>query len=357
MASFNPIEVNGVYYIRCRDPRKREVRLKIPSAKNRAKAERLAEEYETKYNFGEVDPWEFKDKQQSYSDISLSSLVNLYLKRNKNRWKGGTDGHSYITKQSRLNRLQDILNPGMPVSQITYQHVNNIVNDLDVRQTSKKAYLRTFKAFFNWARKEEIMDMRTKKIQLDRQPVTKLTGYITAGDLQKIIDTYLEKMEGNKLYADVWHFTFYNGPRMSEIPSILKKHVDLDNKYIQVGSEEFVAKHNMENRVPIAPENLELVTTYYHNTKSPDKPLFDVGGAYTSNLFTKAAKRTFPGRRKRWGIHLLRHSCAMYLMNEKGWHEEEVQEFLRHTSSETVKQYRHGAPSKLRDKLYGNNTE
>ena len=354
MASFNPIKVNGTWYIRCRDPRRREVRLKIPSAKNRNKAERLCEEIETRFNLGLDDPWERKDKQQSYSDMSIKELMDLYLEKNKDKWKDGEEGWNYQNKVSRFAVLKDNMDPRTPVSHIRPQKISQLLKNLDVRQTTKKAYQRSYRALFNWANDEGITDLNTKRIELNREPAEKLTGYIDADDMQNIIDTYLGEMDGRQLYADIWHFTFYNGPRMSEIPEIKKKHVDLNNKYIQIGSEEFLTKHNMENKIPIAPENLDIVKRYHEMASDPDSSLFPLKeqAKQLSVWFTKAAKKTFPGRRRRWGLHLLRHSCGMYLMNEKGWHEEDVQEFLRHTTQETVKKYRHGAPAKLRSKLY-----
>lgn len=353
MASFNPIKVNGTWYIRCRDPRRREVRLKIPSAKNRNKAERLCEEVETRFNLGLDDPWERKDKQQSYNDMPLHELMQLYLKKNKHKWKDGEEGWNYQNKESRFKVLKDNMDPRTHVSQISAEKISHILNELNVRQTTKDSYKRSYRALFNWANREGITDINTSNIALNREPTEKLTGYIEAEDLQDIIDYYLNEMDGRQIYADVWHFTFYNGPRKNEIPAILKKHVDLKNKYVQIGSEEFLTKHNMENKIPIAPENLDLITRYYEKTSGPEKPLFNVNAKQASVWFTKAAKKKFPGRRRQWGIHLLRHSCGMHLMNNKGWHEDDVQEFLRHTSSETVKKYRHAAPAKLRDKLYG----
>src|SRR5699024_5200747 len=129
MASFRPLKINGTWYVRCRAPNKREIRFKIPSAKNKAKAERLAEEMQTRFSLGLDDPWERKDPDQEPSDITLKELVQLYMTRNKAKWSK----HTIHNKEARYGILQEQLNPSLPISRITHQHVNKAINNLKIR--------------------------------------------------------------------------------------------------------------------------------------------------------------------------------------------------------------------------------
>lgn len=48
--------------------------------------------------------------------------------------------------------------------------------------------------------------------------------------------------------------------------------------------------------------------------------------------------------------HMLRHACAMYLRNERGWSIDEVKEFLRHADISTTQIYARVSKEKIMDK-------
>ena len=166
--------------------------------------------------------------------------------------------------------------------------------------------------------------------------------------------------ERNKV---MFHYNFYCGLRVSELISIGIFDFKLDWKEVgkkiknyqplQIATLIIRGKRGKERPVYVSPSLLRrtfklLIDNGIGGQQGDNTPIFNIGERRWEQLLARASKRSIG---KHVYPHILRHSCASWLYNDKGWGLKEIAEYLGHESVSTTEIYTHISNKKMRDKF------
>ncbi len=177
--------------------------------------------------------------------------------------------------------------------------------------------------------------IRTKKSK-------KLPIVLTIDEVKKIL-----KSVNNVKHKLILAVVYSSGLRVSEVPKIKIKHLDLENRMLRVEQ----AK-GAKDRVTIISKKVADVLEKYIKNKDQDDYLFESsrGGRLTERsvqkIFSQALKAS--GLKKQASTHCLRHSFATHLL-ETGYDIRYIQELLGHARLETTQIYTKVASNKLKE--------
>jgi site-specific recombinase XerD len=154
-----------------------------------------------------------------------------------------------------LKHLTNYFGLQKPLSAILFKDVELFVTDL-MQKVNKgyRVYYRTLKAAFNKAVDWNYVDENYfTKIKLPKR--NKLNpAFISEAELKRILE-----QDNPDVVKDVIVFAFYTGMRLGEIVCLKWKNIDLENRMIVVGDEEFVTKARAQRRVPVCGEGVKVL--------------------------------------------------------------------------------------------------
>jgi len=207
-------------------------------------------------------------------------------------------------------------------------------------------YYRTLKAAFNKAVDWEYIEANHFiKVKLSKKQWV-MPAYIDIYQLAVII-SQLE--EG--IVRDVITFAFYTGMRLSEIVNLRWRNVDLEEKVIAVGDEEFETKSRMQRIIPMCGEVFELLRKIQLSSAiERNSYVFgkNNGVPFTGDYFSRRFKRACRAAAQdplsnisnEIHFHSLRHSFASHLV-QQGVSLYVIKELLGHSSISTTEIYSH----------------
>ena len=206
-----------------------------------------------------------------------------------------------------------------------------------------RVYFRNLKAAFNVAVDWEYIAINQfTKVKLPKKQ-KEAPAYITP----KEFDLILDKMKNKTLKAIV-HYAFFTGSRRNEILNLRWKHLDLSKKTITIGDKDFKTKTGKQRIIPMGKylhdELLKWEKSRKKKDLKPDSLVFGKTGefSYHEDVPTKAFKRACrdAGIDDRIHFHSLRHSFASYLVQNKV-NLYNIQKLLGHCSITTTEIYAH----------------
>lgn len=232
-----------------------------------------------------------------------------------------------------------------------------------------RVYYRTLKAAFNKAKEwEYVKENYFLKIKLPEKQ--KLAPVFLNSEQLIVISDQLK----NETIKDIIIFAFHTGMRLDEIINLRWKNVDLENRVITVGDENFTTKGRKQRFIPICEEALEALLRMKNsecrvlniNPLCPSgiSPL-KKGGEFSGFVFCKANGKKYTGDHisqsfkracKAAGLdhsihfHSLRHSFASNLV-QKGVPLYTKKELLGHSSISTTEIYSHLNMETLREAI------
>ncbi len=262
--------------------------------------------------------------------------------------------------------------PGLQksISSVELKDVENFL--IHLRQKVSKGYVvyfRNLKAAFNKAKEwGYVKENYFTKVKLPKRQ--KLAPMFINSDQLSVI---CERLESETIKHFVM-IAFHTGMRLDEIVNLRWKNVDLQNRVITVGDENFTTKGRKQRFIPMSEEVFELLvrrdkecvkeTPYF--VLPPDSrsgQALKKGGEISSYVFCKESGTKFTGnyfsRRfkkacKAAGLdntihfHSLRHSFASNLA-QKGISLYTIKELLGHSSISTTEIYSHLNMDSLRE--------
>ncbi|MHB9004795.1 MAG: tyrosine-type recombinase/integrase, partial [Coriobacteriia bacterium] len=271
--------------------------------------------------------------------------------------------------------------PQRVISGITLKDVESFL--VYLKQKVVKGYVvyfRNLKAAFNKAKdwgyvKENYFTkiklpkrQRVQPAYIDSRQLEEICRQFTIGNKQLAIGS---RQIENDVVRDVVVIGFYTGMRLNEIVNLKWKNVDLNNKIITVGDEEFTTKGKEQRFIPICDEAMEVLfrrekTEVRSQNKSSNVLVHHLcvdgnsnyvfckskGVKFTGDYFSKRFKSAClkAGIDKSIHFHSLRHSFASNLV-QKGVSLYKIKELLGHSSISTTEIYSHLNLDSLRDAI------
>ena len=230
-------------------------------------------------------------------------------------------------------------------------------------------YFRNLKAAFNKAKEwEYVKENFFTKVKLPKKQ--KLAPIFINSDQLLVICDWIK----SEVVKDVVVFAFYTGMRLDEIVNLRWNNIDLQNRIITVGDEQFITKGRNQRFIPMTEEVLNILTrrklkdnrktlSYILPINKYDNPdttsnclgkefIFcnKAGNRFTGNYFSRRFKKACiaAGLDNAIHFHSLRHSFASNLV-QKGVSLYSVKELLGHSSISTTEIYSHLNMDSLRE--------
>lgn len=242
-----------------------------------------------------------------------------------------------------LNYLAGYFGEQRAINSISLKDIESFL--IHLQQKVKKGYVvyfRNLKAAFNKALDwKYIKENHFVKLKLPKKqrvhPV-----FIDEEQLEKI----LQQID-NSVVRNFVTIAFYTGMRLNEIVNLTWKNVDLTNRIITVGDEDFETKGKNQRYIPISKEALTAILS-----ERETKEAIPIGNSfvftktngekYTGDYFSKRFKRACRAADmdKTIHFHSLRHSFASNLA-QKGVPLYAIKELLGHSSISTTEIYSH----------------
>ncbi len=246
--------------------------------------------------------------------------------------------------------------PGLqkPIDSIELKDVENFI--IYLQQKVKNGYVvyyRNLKAAFNKAREwGYVSENFFTKVKLPKRQ--KIAPVFINGDQLSVISDKIK----SETVRDFVMIAFYTGMRLDEIVNLRWKNVDLQNRVITVGDEDFTTKGRIQRFIPMTEEVVEILVRRKTGNVRGSPPCvlpLKKGGEIFQYVFCKSDGEKFTGdhfsRRfkracrnagidKSIHFHTLRHSFASNLA-QKGVPLYTIKELLGHSSITTTEIYSH----------------
>ncbi len=309
--------------------------------------------------------------------VTLRVFRDEYL----NLIKNNRSKSYYNSVNIALNHLTDYFSqrdgkPGIQhsIGAIRFKDVEDFISHLQ-QKVSKGyvVYYRNLKAAFNKAKDwGYVKENYFTKVKLPKRQ--KMAPVFINSDQLEVISRQLATRQTNGgqvgngengVVKDVVVFAFYTGMRLDEIVNLRWKNVDLENKVITVGDEEFTTKGRTQRFIPMSEEAYEALlrvknpsamleinserrvkskTIYNLSLVSARDFVFckEDGSKFTGNYFSRRFKSACKaaGMDNAIHFHTLRHSFASSLA-QKGVPLYTIKELLGHSSISTTEIYSH----------------
>lgn len=250
-------------------------------------------------------------------------------------------------KATLQNQIQ-YLGSEKKLSTITNRDIEKFV--LFRKQSSPKGFRvdwRNAKAFFSklvfWG---YLSENPTAKLKF-RQDQKQTPAYLIRTELD-FVNTFVNSSVLRSLYL----FTYFTGLRASEVCNLDWNSVNLLEKYIIIGSKNFITKSRKQRIIPLCNEAVAILKSLF--PKIINKNSHHVfckmdGSKYSTDYISKTFKHAVRKAKLSQEIHLhtLRHSCATRLV-QAGVPLINVKEILGHSSISTTEIYSHYSMDNLR---------
>jgi len=313
----------------------------IPSNDNYDSLKSRIEELEAKLQqVSNSKPKKKNKKKKNKKKHSLQKFAKEYI----DHIKSYGELKYIISVELTLRHLLDCLGKGKNISKIDRSDVNAVIAKL--KATAPKGYrvyFRNLKAAFNVALQWKYINSNPfEKVKLPKKQKV-LPAYIFPDQLELIIDNM-----DNVDLKEIVYFAFYTGCRRNEILNLRWKDIDLKKKNITIGNHEYTTKTKSQRIVPI-PDNLltmleKRLASRTQNNKKDDSFVFSKPNGFPfhedvpSKAFKSACRKA--GIDERIHFHSLRHSFASYHVSN-GTELYVVRDLLGHSSVTTTEIYSH----------------
>lgn len=355
-------KIGNRYYAYFYNPQKDPSRKSFPLGTTRKRvAAKKARKLEEEVASGEFDPWN-PNRATGTTTPTVEGAVSQFMETRQKLRPATIKAY-----RSAMNTFLLVLPIGLKLSHVTAKQVDGVVQDGDVRESTRAYRYRHLRTFFNWAEDEGHIEYNPIDDVHKPRPGKRVPEFLTEAQVDAILDAIQrdyeakhakgEVQEGQILWLkDVVQFAVHTGLRAGEIVHLRWHDVDLETGYITVrnmdssGAEDgFRTKSGHERSVPVvgrAERVLERLKADYEGVGSAyvfrgyrgDK----LNATYMSKQFKNYVREA--GLSDRFRFHSLRHTFASWMV-QRGASIAVVSKVLGHSSTEVTQKYAHLIPS------------
>lgn len=287
----------------------------------------------------------------------LNGLLNKYLKeleeleRSKTTIINYNHNITYFINYLTLNNIKDIDTAN--ICDLLKQYNNYLINTKKAKASTRRTYLQELFYFLDYI-DIKIEDLNKKKLLPKNTSKDKKIKYLTMEEIKEIeqnIDNIRDKAVFQMLYR--------TGLRVSELANLTKQDLDLNSTDKAIAVAVTKGKGGKDRTVYIDQDTLKLLNKMIYKRTRKNKP-DTTDYLFTARTNNKLSDTSIQQLIKKYAIatdeknlendiktdyterltpHTLRHSFAIYLINEVGKPLNEVQKLLGHTNLSTTSIY------------------
>ncbi len=200
-------------------------------------------------------------------------------------------------------------------------------------------YIRTLKAAFYKAMEWGYIETNPfSKIKFRSKQSSKPLFLLT-DELEKI-----QRYISNPSIKNIVTFSFYSGCRLGEVVNLRWCNIELQQKLLTIGDENFRTKNSKQRVIPMSKEIFQMLNKLYEKKHSKldfvftKSSQFKYNKDYISSIFKEACRKA--GLDEKIHFHTLRHSFASILSN-KNVPLNVIKELMGHSDISTTMVYAH----------------
>lgn len=253
--------------------------------------------------------------------------------------------------QQLLEFFEDVELAGAHPREVGLAHLRGFVSErFDENSASSiSRKISTIRSFWKFLTKKRHIDENPAELLQNPKVKQALRNYFTVDEVFHLLDGH--KADGPLGLRDMamWETMYGSGLRVSELVSLDKRNVDLDEGWVRV-----IGKGNKERLVPVGRKATAALRAYFQArstlVSAPTDAIFlnHRGGRLT----TRSVQRLLYQHLLRAGLdtdvtpHGLRHSFATHLL-DAGADLRGIQELMGHASLSTTQRYTHVSVERL----------
>lgn len=360
-----------IFYDSNRSPKRKTVYLKKSShygkaGYTRSEAKEWKKRREIAFKDGKWNPWnEQQAVQKEQQAVSLGKAIKKYLKRAKRELAATT----VEARDEYLSHFKSVFGTNTALSNISEEDLEEWVNEHHLKYKSKMKRLEVINALYKyvdrkgWAEKPDITvyAKRSEKKRAKRSSKTWVSPeeYDTVKKAAKKV--IAKSMDNNHIksakfsylhtfyeeFDNVFDFLINTALRRSDFLNLSTAWFIRDCKMMKIGDEQYQPKSQApEEIIPLTPEARRIARHWIERFGENTRPFKKVRKRYFTDFFKAVFEKALPAKADRLSAHKMRDSAAMYLLFEKGYSPQTVQQITRHEDLSTLNIYLHWAPSK-----------
>lgn len=318
---------------------------------------------ELMYKDGEWSPWDETKTRQREATLTLKRAIKKYLRQAKRELASST----IKSREEQLNVLKKRF--GDPVIiKLTEEQLEQWVNARHLKYKSKMKRLEVVNALYTfiedkgWAEKPdiEVFAKRAEKKRAKQPDKTWIRTEEFGKVKQAAADIHQERMKRNRAGAAsntkyrtferefdyIFDFLINTALRRSDLLNLSTDWFIRGYKMLKIGDDTYQPKSQSASEIiPLTPEAREIGRRWVGKYGKGVRPFKDITNDWITHFFKDVFRKALPEKAEQLSLHKMRDSAAMYLLFEKGYSPQTVQQVTRHEDLSTLNIYIHWAPS------------
>ena len=324
------------FYDRDRRPQRKQIPLRTRTHKTALK---LLIALEDEVARGERDPWaRAEDAEPAVTYRTLGEAVEAFV-----RAKAHLRPASVFSYRTILRLFARDAGGSFEVERVRTKHVAGFLERAQIRDVTRKTYLRHLRVFFRWlVAAGTLKGDPTTAVKLRRVP-DRFPRFLSPDYLDRLLGA-IRRGGRDRWMLPVVEATAYLGLRLGEACALRWDHVDLERGRLTVANTDtFTSKSGRERTIPIPARPLAILRELQDEGRD-DGPVFVSGRG--NPIYPNLLSRRFCEYRRLAGLvdgvsfHTLRHTAASWLMMN-GASIEAVRLYLGHSSVTVTQKYAH----------------
>jgi len=290
--------------------------------------------------------WEAKKRQElnaapilEIPSVYFQELATMYLNECRARMQLNTVRQKAFVFRSFLEFLED----DAPILEIYSKQINDYLRLRAQKDGNKAANrdLKEIKALYNWALRQDIIDMKNPCNPIDKYPEDPYHPYVPSQeDVKKI--RLIAKGNEKDLIETIYHLA----ARLSEAVRLTWDDVNFEQRWIRLYTRK---RRGGELKEDYQPMNLTLQKVLKNRWEREGKSnsfVFQFSSYELRNMMDELCKKA---KIKPFGFHAIRHH-VLSILNETGkLSMKQIQRIARHKRQSTTETYLHSISRDLYD--------
>lgn len=351
-----------IFYDSNRTPKRKTIYLKKSThygkaGYTKAQAEDFQKRREIDYKDGKYDPW--KDHVPKDNPVKLKFAIQKYLERASKELADTT----LEVRRDYLNMIHRVFG-NVAVSKM---ELDGWVNQDNVKYKTKMKRLEVANAFFEYCqnqgwrqapalkvyakKSEKIAAKKTDKTYIYPREFTRVKRAACLIHHRRIKNNsktpYRHKhlIDFEQDFSNVFDFLINTALRRSDFLALSTGWFSRNLTYMDIGDSTYLPKSQMpDEAIPLTPEARQIARLWIDKHGRNARPFHKIKKDWFTRFFKDVFRLGLPHKAGRLSAHKMRDTAVMYLLFQKRYSPQTVQQITRHKHLSTLTKYTHWNP-------------